>query len=133
MKGIFFDETPERYSADADMYMQRLSDWARNSEGIRGDRLVIHNPGTMPDEALSSSRPDVVCVFEDRYDQLRFGAVEREEACYMVHAVPKDEIWRAAKVVRGRAKYVFLTQAEERIYEDFGESWEEFVEAMAIA
>ncbi|EME46784.1 hypothetical protein DOTSEDRAFT_169603 [Dothistroma septosporum NZE10] len=139
VEGIFFDETPEKYSADHEMYLQRLSDWARNSEGIQGDRLVVHNPGTMPDDALSSSRPDVVCVFEDRYDRLNSGAetllekFDRRELCYMVHSVPKDEAWRTAKMLRSRAKYVFLTEAEERFYEDFGGSWREFVEAMAIA
>lgn len=40
MHGIFFDEAPSEYTAEAADYMRQANDAARNAVGLRGSKLV---------------------------------------------------------------------------------------------
>ena len=40
VKGIFFDETPNTYTADTVEYLNNITRFAKNTDGIAGDRLV---------------------------------------------------------------------------------------------
>jgi hypothetical protein len=40
MNGIFFDESPYEYSADAVEYMHTIAEVAKTSEGLKGNRTV---------------------------------------------------------------------------------------------
>lgn len=43
MHGIFFDESPHRYSAEAVEYMHLVNQGVKNSTGLQGDRTVRRN------------------------------------------------------------------------------------------
>jgi hypothetical protein len=104
------------------------------------DTQILHNPGTPPDAGLTSKRPDVTVVFESSYAKLQSltagerRALEshgRQEACYMVHSVPREQLREVTREARQQAQFVFVTDATEKFYESFGDGWKEFIEAMA--
>lgn len=100
---------------------------------------VIENPGTPPDARLVEDGPDITVTCELSYDRLnsdevqdyyRIKELDRARSCYMVNAIPKDQITQAARDFRGKAAYVYATDSKERFYESFGAGWEEFVAAL---
>ncbi|GAB7365321.1 hypothetical protein MBLNU230_g6402t1 [Neophaeotheca triangularis] len=140
VQGIFFDETPNEASDHCAGFLEVVTWEARNASGIQGPRLVIHNPGTPPDPALSSSQPDVTAVFEESHGRYRSCNAEEKRAiehhdrahsCIIVHSVPNDRLPRMVHELRHRAQYLFLTDARYEYYERFGSSWQAFVQAMA--
>ncbi|KAI9794227.1 MAG: hypothetical protein M1816_006153 [Peltula sp. TS41687] len=145
--GIFFDETPYQASAKNLEYMSRINRYVRDSVGIAEAKMVIHNPGCIPDRKLFTNNPgpDVVVVCELAYSTYRTAAVQRDllalpisspKLSYMVHSLPEKEIRDQTKftaMVRDivlRAKYIFLTSARVEFYTKFDPAWTRFVEAM---
>ncbi|KKK15244.1 hypothetical protein ARAM_005025 [Aspergillus rambellii] len=138
MDGIFFDEAPHQYTSAAAEYMNRINLAVKNATGIQGDRMVIHNPGTVPDTRLADSNTDVTVVFEQAYDlyqsntqqkALRALTQPRSDHAYILHSVPTMSVSSLQSFINGlsqRAAYLFVTTLNESYYESFDPQLEEF-------
>lgn len=99
VQGIFLDETPNHWSAEATDYLNKITTEVKKDTGIKGKRLVsferwsvhpailysslvtddaldqsrqvMHNPGTVPDASLAHQKPDITAVFEESYSCYR--------------------------------------------------------------
>ena len=100
---------------------------------------VIHNPGSAPDSLLADPGPDVTTVFEQSYANfqtakhqqwLSTSPYERERTSYMMHAVPEKGIEKFVYELRGRAKYLFVTDLKVDYYHSLGKSWDHFIAAL---
>ncbi|KAF2473726.1 uncharacterized protein BDR25DRAFT_256563 [Lindgomyces ingoldianus] len=141
VKGIFFDETTNVFSEEVREYLDAISQYVKQSEGILGDRTVIHNPGTAVDARLANPGPDVTAVVEvahstyqtPEYQQwLSTSSYDRSRTCYIIHSVQAEDVKRLAYGLRERAAYLFVTDLSENYYQSFGSSWKHFVEAIKM-
>lgn len=143
MAGIFFDETPNLEDESGDgrvgRYLGRIAGYVKGCSGIEGKRMVVNNPGTVPGMELASKDIDVWTVFEDSHGRWQDKEVREwqgtnrypwKKCCFMVHSAPRGEIGELVKELKGRGKYLFVTDLKERLYEGFGEGWSEFVDAV---
>ncbi|KAJ9112226.1 hypothetical protein QFC22_006310 [Naganishia vaughanmartiniae] len=139
VQGIFFDETPNHWSAEAAEYLDMITAEVKKDTGIKGDRMVIHNPGTTPDASIANQKPDITAVFEDAYsryrsqskeDRISAGLYDRAASLFIVHSTPLGEIKRLVNELRSRVGYLFVTDLQERYYESFGPGWTSFVKAV---
>ncbi|RAK95347.1 spherulation-specific family 4 protein [Aspergillus ibericus CBS 121593] len=130
MDGIFFDEAPYDYSATKVEYMNTINAAVKNSSGLSGDRMVIHNPGTIPDTRYDSTTTDLTVVFESTYQDyfsVRHGlnalSADRTGYAYMLHAVPDNlsnsTLRKLVDQMSRKAEYLFLTTLSEDYYESF--------------
>ncbi|RAH41110.1 spherulation-specific family 4 protein [Aspergillus brunneoviolaceus CBS 621.78] len=129
MDGIFFDEAPYVYSADKVEYMNTINAVVKNSTGLQGERMVIHNPGTIPDSRYNANTTDVTVVFESSYDdyhtqkgKLNALASDRTGYSYMLHSVPEmgnSTLRSLVDQLSLKAEYLFLTTLTEDYYESF--------------
>lgn len=67
----------------------------------------------------------------DRIEDNDLIEYSRQHACYMVHSVPIDRVKDVTHEVRKRAQYVFVTDSNERFYEQFGAGFKDFIDAMS--
>ncbi|KAJ9092273.1 hypothetical protein QFC21_006915 [Naganishia friedmannii] len=139
VQGIFFDETPNHWSAEAADYLDMITTEVRKDTGIKGKRLVMHNPGTVPDASLANQKPDITAVFEDNYSRYRSQSTQgvisaksydRAGSLFIVHSTPIGDIKRLVNDLRPQAEYLFVTDLQERYYESFGPGWTTFIEAI---
>ncbi|PYH53309.1 spherulation-specific family 4 protein [Aspergillus niger CBS 101883] len=130
MDGIFFDEAPYDYSAAKVEYMQTISEAVKSSSGMGRDRMVIHNPGTIPDSRYENNATDVTVVFESSYQDfhsekhsLNAMASNRTAYAYMLHSVPDNlsnsTLRSFVNQMSRKAEYLFLTTLTEDYYESF--------------
>ncbi|EPE31768.1 cell surface spherulin 4-like protein [Glarea lozoyensis ATCC 20868] len=141
LHGIFFDETPNLYSRNVASYLDSVSARVKASEGILGHRLVVHNPGTVPDTGLANPGPDITAVFEESFAAYQSDGLQqrlsnllrydRTKCSFMVHSVPREHVRGLTQSLRWRGKYLFVTDLSENYYCRFGPSWASFCEAMA--
>jgi hypothetical protein len=104
--GIFFDETPNHYSAEVGEYLDGIRKIVKDSSGILGERLVskhdtetqretsplvhmltfnpfpkvIHNPGTVTDAEFANPGPDITMVVEEKFRQYQSAYVQERLA-----------------------------------------------------
>ncbi|ORY16990.1 Spherulation-specific family 4 [Clohesyomyces aquaticus] len=137
--GIFFDETTNVYSAKAKAYLDGITEYVKQSEGIRGDKTVIHNPGTAVDARLAAPGPDITTVAEvahsvfrtpEYQEWLSTSCYERSRTSYIVHGVPAVDMSDFTHELRQRAAYLFVTSLGENYYSSFGSCWPGFVESL---
>ncbi|KAK3045989.1 hypothetical protein LTR09_012488 [Extremus antarcticus] len=144
VRGIFFDETPNHWNQHAATYLKDISREVRKVAGIDSPRLVMHNPGTLPDSRLTTaSEPDVTIVCEESLEKYRtwdpqqrilLEAWPRARCCIMLHTVPQKQISVMVEELRSRAGYVFITElGAGACYQSWGSGCEEFVVSMAGA
>jgi hypothetical protein len=155
MDGIFFDESPHQYSAEAVDFMLRASRAVKAATGIQGAKTVsvphrkigsmrvadtagqvIRNPGVIPDTKFSDSNTDISVIFEQSYAeyQTKEAALStlmdsRSHNCYMIHSLSGMDKGKLKKFVEGlsqRAQYLFVTSNDENYYEKFGSDWADF-------
>ncbi|KAM7186565.1 spherulin 4-like cell surface protein [Naviculisporaceae sp. PSN 640] len=81
MHGIFLDEAPHIFDADAVELMRRVDEHIRTVEGLYGPKMIVHNPGVIPDPAYlttaeanadspSGANSDIITViYEQSYAQ----------------------------------------------------------------
>ncbi|KAF2108083.1 Spherulation-specific family 4 [Lophiotrema nucula] len=140
VEGIFFDETTNVYSEEVKTYLDAISEGVKASDGILGDKLVIHNPGTAVDARLAQPGPDVTVtvetsfkVFQTKDYQRWLGSspYDRESSCYMVHSAPLERVEDLVQELRPRAGFLFVTSRKKDFYQNFRPSWRKFVAAMA--
>ncbi|KAL2831505.1 Spherulation-specific family 4 [Aspergillus cavernicola] len=140
MEGIFFDESPHEYSAEAAEYMNRINLAVKNATGIQADRTVIHNPGTIPDSRLAVANTDITVTFEQSYDHYETSQeaalnaldADRDTWAYMFHSVPQMSNHSLERFVHGashRAAYLYLTTRTDSYYEYFDSQLEQFCDA----
>ncbi|KAL4967042.1 spherulation-specific family 4 protein [Aspergillus stella-maris] len=140
MRGIFVDETPNHFDAERGVYLAEVRRVVKGVDGILGERLVVHNPGTAPSAALLATQTaDLTITCEEPYHHYRSAEVQdwlglnpmaRDQAGYMVSGVPAEAVQELVRELRHRSGYVFVTDTEVDFYESFGESWAGFVRAM---
>ncbi|KAL5117886.1 hypothetical protein ACEQ8H_004204 [Pleosporales sp. CAS-2024a] len=141
IQGVFVDETVNQYTPTVKTYLDSIDNMGWKNEGIGGERLMIHNPGTAVHKALAEPGPDVTVVSETSYnefikkeyqDWLATSPYDRSGTCYMLNSVPQDKIQDLTKSLRNRAEFLFLTSATSDFYQSFDTaSWSNFVAAMA--
>ncbi|OJJ48197.1 hypothetical protein ASPZODRAFT_61882 [Penicilliopsis zonata CBS 506.65] len=145
VQGIFFDETPQQFSADAVMYLAELGGVVRTTWKSGYVCMIIHNPGAIPDSRYLSMA-DCTIVFEATYDTFLerhaaglFAAIARDPRAQLgvlVHSVP-DTVQGAqlhdlvAQVCRV-ADQVFITHLAVDYYAGFGGHWEEVLSGTAF-
>ncbi|GLA19209.1 hypothetical protein AnigIFM62618_006878 [Aspergillus niger] len=141
MDGIFFDEAPYDYSATKVEYMQTISEAVKSSSGLGRDRMVIHNPGTIPDNRYENNATDVTVVFESSYQDfhsekhsLNAMASNRTAYAYMLHSVPDNlsnsTLRSFVNQMSRKAEYLFLTTLTEDYYESFDPEGETICDVM---
>ncbi|KAJ6111741.1 hypothetical protein N7523_007802 [Penicillium sp. IBT 18751x] len=144
VRGIFFDETPQEYSANSLAYLQNLTDLTKGLDGFGASPFVVHNPGAVPDSRYLSTADSTV-VFEEAYStfQERHGAKlltdipdsNRSQLCAVIHSVPDSvegsKLRGLVKQVRSVADEVFITHLSSDYYASFGPKWADFVDLMA--
>ncbi|KAK4218509.1 cell surface protein [Rhypophila decipiens] len=156
LEGIYLDETPNHVSEHAKSYLKELTGYVKGLEGLRGERLVIHNPGTPPEGPLSAfGSPDLVCVSEEPHHRYIHSEVQsrietyslpHDKTLFQVSGVPLGHVAATTKRILARsaaqgssaagngartARYIFVTDLEKDFYESFGESWGCFVRTVA--
>ncbi|KAK3342189.1 cell surface protein [Lasiosphaeria hispida] len=148
VEGIYMDETPNHADVTQGEYLARLRQHVKEeAEGLRGERLVIQNPGTPTEYTITSPKllsefgnPDLVCVSEVPYSQFLSDEVQTRLATFplpydcnmfQISAIPHHEMAKAAADLCKRGRYVFATDLTHDFYESFGESWMVFVGALA--
>ncbi|KAJ5538062.1 hypothetical protein N7494_007541 [Penicillium frequentans] len=144
VRGIFFDETPQQYSAHSLAYLQNLTQLTKGLKGLGSNPYVIHNPGAVPDSRYLSIADSTV-VFEETYStfQERLGAnlltpirgKDRTQRAALIHSVPEcmegSELRQLIKTVRKVADEVFITHLSTDYYAKFGSKWAEFVDLIS--
>ncbi|PBP24589.1 spherulin 4-like cell surface protein [Diplocarpon rosae] len=140
MHGIFFDEAPHTFSADAVQYMHVANQAVKDATGLQGDKTIIHNPGTVPDARFDDIHTDITVVFEESYavygaklDSLTALSGPRSQYSYLVHSVPANratDLKRFVRQISERAAYLFVTDNTEALYEAFGPGWAAFTDVV---
>lgn len=134
--GIFFDETPNEHSASKIQYLESITKFVKKHPEL-GQRIVIHNPGCLPDDQLKSAaiQPDITVVWEASHGRFQgetppISHQDRIRNCVMLHSVPTDQVAAVTRSLQPAAKYIFLTSRREGFYEQFGDSWVQFIATM---
>ncbi|PSN60636.1 hypothetical protein BS50DRAFT_604619 [Corynespora cassiicola Philippines] len=135
--GIFFDETPGPYQWQSHDYLKVATDEVKGSQGL-GQRLVVHNPGVLPDHTWNYlDLADITVIFEDTYaallDAQRFHALRdfqnaskrpKSALAIMMHTIPNvpDELldWVVGQM-RDMVGWSFVSSIGEP-----GEYWHSF-------
>lgn len=103
---------------------------------------VIHNPGTAVQRGLAERGPDITTSAEVAYrdflssdfqNWLATSPYGYAKTSYMIHSVEGESIERVVRLVQGRARYLFVTDAKVNFYHDFSSTWEQFIAAVASA
>jgi hypothetical protein len=144
VKGIFFDETPNGWTEQVADYLDSITTRVKHDQGIQGARLVMHNPGTIPEKRTTQVKPDITAIFEASYTTFEDESVQerlsatanhdhyrRTSVSFIVHSTPIGEIKALVDELKLRAQYLFVTDLQERYYESFGAGWDVFVDAVA--
>ncbi|KAH8883161.1 cell surface protein [Thozetella sp. PMI_491] len=140
VQGIYVDETPNHASDHSSKYLDDVRDFIKELDGLQGDRLVIHNPGTPPEGALALfGSPDLVCVCEEPYSHYQLASVQKRIQDYVldqdrsmlqISGIPSGDLPRVVADLCGRGSYIFGTTLVDSFYESFGPDWAEFVAAV---
>lgn len=144
LNGIFFDRTPYKDEGDASEYLRNISATVRHSEGFLEPRLVVHNPGCVPDFGLIQYRVDMVVLFEGAYsdvpsrEQLRDNVMSLEQQSLhrqnfgmLIHSTPSDignvGLRRLVDDMRRSVEWLYVTNLSENVYGGYGSLWEQWL------
>ncbi|KAJ5153014.1 uncharacterized protein N7482_009492 [Penicillium canariense] len=144
VRGIFFDETPQQYSAQSLAYLQNMTDLVKDLKGFGSDGFVMHNPGAIPDSRYLATADSTV-VFEETYSTFQqrssakiFTAIpdsNRTQLCTVIHSVPDtvegSKLRSLVKEARKVADEIFITHLSTDYYASFGTKWADFVDLVA--
>ncbi|EFX04998.1 cell surface protein [Grosmannia clavigera kw1407] len=140
VEGIYLDETPNHVAPERAQHLHALRQYIKNAEGLVGDRLVVHNPGTPPEGHLKHfGSPDMVCLCEEPYKmygddgvqrRLRDYALPWHQTIYQISGIPAELMDDVVQELCQRAKYVFATDLVDDFYESFSPSWAGFAAAV---
>ncbi|KAH6612975.1 spherulin 4-like cell surface protein [Boeremia exigua] len=141
MDGVFFDESPHEFSQEAVDFMLSASQAVKDAQGFQGSKLVVRNPGVVPDSRFTDSNTDISVLFEQTHDEYKLQESElsamnhdRAHHCFMVHSLPtmeQGEMQGFVDTLSRGAEYLFVTSNAGQYYEQFGADWSQFVETIA--
>ncbi|KAF2866430.1 Spherulation-specific family 4-domain-containing protein [Massariosphaeria phaeospora] len=141
LHGIFFDQTPSEDIGDAKQYLKSASATVCHSDGFLEPKLVVHNPGRVPNSSLESYHADVTVVFEGAFEdvptrdkiraQLNDRSGGRSDYAYLVHSMPQENgkigLRRLINGVRRDIQWLYVTDRKENVYGDYSAHWEDFL------
>jgi hypothetical protein len=141
MYGIFFDRTPFEDTAENNEYLRNISAAVKHADGIQWPRLVVHNPGVVPNANLSSTFVDVTIVFDGQYKDVeerkdmkkRLAKFPGNRANYgmVIHSLPekirRGGLRKLINSVKQNVKYMFITTLDEKYGKGFGSRWSDFL------
>jgi hypothetical protein len=142
LNGIYFDQTPYKDEGDARDYLKNISATVQNSEGFLEPRLVVHNPGRVPDFELVQYEADMIVVFEGAYSELpsreqlrdnvkRLGK-RRQNLGMMVHSTPPGignvGLRKVVENMRRNVEWLYITDLTENVHGDYGTLWEQWLD-----
>lgn len=145
LNGIFFDQTPYKDEGNVSEYLRNISATVRHSDGFLEPRLVVHNPGRVPDVGLVGYRTDMLVVFEGAYadlpgrEQLKRSvakldqySLHRQHFAMLVHSTPSGtgnvRLRKTVDNVRRSAEWLYITDATEDVYSGFGSILEQWLD-----
>lgn len=147
LNGIFFDQTPYRDEGNARAYLRNISATVRNSEGFLEPRLVVHNPGRVPDIGLVRYRTDMIVVFEGAFSdlpgrqqlsisvkELEQHSLHRENFGLLIHSTPSNtgnvRLRKVVDNVRCSVEWLYITNLTENVYGECGSLWEQWMDLL---
>lgn len=142
--GIFFDQTPCKDEGNASEYLRNISATVRHSKGFLDPKLVVHNPGCVPDVGLLRYRTDLIVIFEGKFSdlpsrkqlknsvaELERHSLHRRNFAMLVHSTPSNTSnVRLRKVVdsmRRSVEWLYVTDLTENIYGGYGSLLEQWL------
>ncbi|KAK6532070.1 hypothetical protein TWF694_003232 [Orbilia ellipsospora] len=149
LNGIFFDETPQgnnQSSMDAISYLTNITTNVRNTKGFLGpESVVVHNPGTpaLASELLGLGQNFTIIV-EDTLDALQSTIDQqgisrlskntgRGELGCLIHSVPDStELGNLIAKLSLSFGSIFLTDRTSDYYNDYGGSWDDFINSTSL-
>jgi len=136
MHGIFLDESPHQYLSTSASYMRNVTSAIKSASGVQGSKMIIRNPGVIPDAGYNDTNTDVVVFFESDYSDyaghissLQAQSKDRSKYSIMVNSVPTMSTDGLRSYVSGLsrlAQYLFITDNTQDYYESFGADWSAF-------
>ncbi|KAH6614019.1 Spherulation-specific family 4-domain-containing protein [Boeremia exigua] len=144
LDGIFFDQTPYRDGDSAREYLRNISATVRHSEGFSEPKLVVHNPGCIPDVGLLRYRTDIVVMFEGTYadlpgrEQLKHSVarleqhnLHRQNFGMMINSMPSKtgdiRLRRVVDNVRRSIEWLYITDLTDNVYAGYGSLLEQWL------
>ncbi|KAF1362960.1 hypothetical protein EJ07DRAFT_106314 [Lizonia empirigonia] len=141
LNGIFFDQTPYKDEGNACEYLRNISATVRHSEGFLEPKLVVHNPGRVPDIGMVRYRADMIIVFEGTYSDLpsrnllrhsvkdlEQHSLHRQNFGTLIHSTPQDignvGLRKVVDTLRRNVEWIYITDLYEGVYEGYGSLWE---------
>jgi hypothetical protein len=145
LNGIFFDQTPYKDDGNASEYLRDISATVRHSAGFLEPKLVVHNPGRVPDVGLVQYRTDIIVVFEGAYsdvpsrEQLRDSVMDlelhslhRQNFGILMHSTPADvgnvRLRKMVDNVRRNVEWLYVTDLTDSFYSGYGSLWEQWLD-----
>lgn len=145
LNGIYFDQTPYRDEGNARAYLRNISATVRHSEGFLEPKLVVHNPGCVPDVGLVRYRTDMIVVFEGAYPslpgrhqlsnsikELERHSLHRQNFGLIIHSTPSNtgnvRLRKIVDNVRRSVEWLFITDLTENVYSGYGSLWEQWLD-----
>ncbi|KAF2688139.1 hypothetical protein K458DRAFT_440834 [Lentithecium fluviatile CBS 122367] len=115
--GIYFNHTPTSDVDGARTYLKNFGTTVRHEEGFLEPKVVVHNPGMVPDANMTSYHADITVVFESEYrdlpnrkdvrEKLKTLGGRREDYAHLVHSL-SEKVSRGGirKIVDGARRDV---------------------------
>ena len=145
LNGIFFDNTPYHDEGNAQEYLTNISATVRHSKGFLEPKVVVHNPGRIPDVSLVRYRTDMIVVFEGAYadipsreqladslKDLEQHNLHRQNFGMLVHSAPRDignvRLRRIVDNVRRSVESLYVTDLTDDVYGGYGSLWEQWLD-----
>ncbi|KAJ4410703.1 hypothetical protein N0V91_001631 [Didymella pomorum] len=145
LNGIFFDQTPYRDEGNASEYLRNISATVRHSKGFLEPKLVVHNPGCVPDVGLIRYRTDMVVIFEGAYSdlpgreqlsnsvrELEKHSLHRQNFGLMIHSTPSNtgdvRLRKIVDKVRRSVEWLYITDLTADVYSGYGSLWEQWLD-----
>ncbi|KAJ4379863.1 hypothetical protein N0V86_005047 [Didymella sp. IMI 355093] len=144
LNGIFFDQTPYRDEGHANEYLRNISATVRHSKGFLEPKLVVHNPGCVPDVGLVRYRTDMIVIFEGAYSdlpgreqmsnsvkELQEHSLHRQNFGLLVHSTPPNtgnvRLRKVVDNVRRSVEWLYITDLTGNVYGGYGSLWEQWL------
>ena len=145
LNGIFFDQTPYRDEGNTSEYLRNISATVRHSKGFLEPKLVVHNPGCVPDVGLVHYRADMIVMFEGAYSdlpnreqmsnsvrKLEEHSLHRQNFGLMIHSTPSNvgnvRLRKVVDNVRRSVEWIYITDLTENVYGGYGTLWEQWLD-----
>ncbi len=144
LNGIFFDQTPYKDEGNAREYLRNISATVRHSKGFLEPKLVVHNPGRIPDVALVRYRTDMIVIFEGAYGDLpgheqlkknlanlEMHSLHRQNFGMLIHSTSSQSgnlrLRKAVDSLRRSVEWLYITDLTENVYSGYGSLFEQWL------